>query len=105
MSKKEELGYRIAVSNEADGSRLILSGDLSLNSIKRIKEDLATHLNKSSKMKIVVKDTSNVDLGIIQLLQSFSWTTLKSNNQVDVDFELTPDQQKLLVNSGIKLKF
>jgi len=30
---------------------------------------------------------------------------LKSNNQVDIEFDLLPEQQKLLQNSGIKLKF
>ncbi|MGE0078075.1 MAG: hypothetical protein AB7S48_09465 [Bacteroidales bacterium] len=105
MVKNKEKGYRIAVSNGTDGSTLVLSGDLSLNSIKSIKEDLAANLNNNNNLKIVVKDAENIDLGILQLLQSYAWRTLKSNKQVDVEFNLTADQQKLLSNAGIKLKF
>jgi hypothetical protein len=46
----------------------------------------------------------NIDLGFIQLIQSFAWTLLKSNKQTDIEMELSPDQQKLLNNAGIKLK-
>lgn len=105
MSKNKEKGYRIAASKGTDGPKLTLSGDLSLNSVKELKDDLLAYLNKSSNLKIVVKDADNIDLGTIQLLQSFVWTTLKSNNQAEVEFELHSDQQKLLSNSGIKMKF
>lgn len=105
MSKSKEKNYQIIASKGSDGSKLILSGDLSLNSIKGIKDELATYLNKSKDLKIVVKDAGNIDLGFIQLIQSFAWTSLKSNNQVDVEFDLLPEQQKLMQNSGIKLKF
>ena len=105
MSKTKEKRYQIAASKGSDGSKITLSGDLSLNNIKGLKDDLATYLNKSSSIKIVVKDAESIDLGFIQLIQSFAWTTLKSNNQVDVEMDLSPDQQKLLNNAGIKLKF
>lgn len=105
MSKTKEKAYQIASSKGSEGSKLILSGDLSLNNIRGIKEDLAVYLNKSSNLKIVVKDAVNIDLGFIQLVQSFAWSTLKSNNQVDIEFDVSQEQQKLLINSGIKLKF
>lgn len=105
MSKNQEKSYQIAFSKGNDGSKLTLSGDLSLNSIKGIKADLSAYLNKHNTLKVLVKNADNIDLGFIQLIQSFAWTNLKSNNQVDIEFALNPDQQKLLSNSGIKLKF
>ncbi len=105
MSKTKEKAYQIATSKGSEGSKLVLSGDLSLNNIKGIKDDLSAYINKSNNLKIVVKDAVNIDLGFIQLIQSLIWSTLKSNNQVDIEFEVSAEQQKLLINSGIKLKF
>ena len=105
MSKTKEKNYQIIASKGSDGSKLLLSGDLSLNNIKSIKDELLTYMNKSSNIKIIVKDAGNIDLGFIQLIQSFAWTSLESNHQVDVEFDLLPEQEKLLQNSGIKLKF
>lgn len=105
MSKTKEKRYQIAASNGSDGPKITLSGDLSLNNIKSLKDDLTAYLNKSRSIKIVVKDAESIDLGFIQLIQSFAWTTLKSNNHVDVEMSLSSEQQKLLNNAGVKLKF
>jgi ABC-type transporter Mla MlaB component len=105
MGKNQEKGYQIATSKGGEGLMLTISGDLTLNNISGLKTDLSAHLSKNNNIKIVVKDADNIDLGFIQLIQSFVWTTKKNNNQIDVELNLSPDQQKLLGNSGIKLKF
>ncbi|MCB8963937.1 MAG: STAS domain-containing protein [Bacteroidales bacterium] len=105
MSRSKEQGYQIAESKRPDGITLVLSGDLSLNNAKRLHKELLGYTSTSNNLTVVVKDAESIDLGAIQLLQSFAWTCLKRNNPVSVDFELNPDQQKLLTNAGIKLKF
>jgi ABC-type transporter Mla MlaB component len=104
MKKSTEKSYQIVASKGNDYTKLTLSGDLSLNNVKAIKDDLEAYLNKSEGVKVLVKDVDNIDLGFIQLIQSFAWTLLKSNKQTDIEMELSPDQQKLLNNAGIKLK-
>ncbi|MGD9977385.1 MAG: hypothetical protein AB7S54_05570 [Bacteroidales bacterium] len=105
MSKNQEKSYHVATSKGNDGLKITLSGDLSLNNIKRLKDELSAHINISKVTKIIVIDVENIDLGLIQLIQSFVWTTRKNNNQVDVELNLLPDHQKLLSQSGIKLTF
>ncbi|HBG86894.1 MAG TPA: hypothetical protein DDW62_05025, partial [Marinilabiliaceae bacterium] len=50
---------------------IILSGQLTIVSIKKITESVKTQLNnKPKKVSITVNDVENIDLTFVQLLQS-----------------------------------
>lgn len=105
MSKNPVKSYQFGVEKGSDGQKLTLSGDLSLNNIKAIKEELTAYASKGKAIKLAIRDAENMDLGFIQLIKSFILTAHQNKIQVDVDINITPEQQQLLDRSGIKLKF
>jgi ABC-type transporter Mla MlaB component len=80
---------------------IILSGQLTIVSIKKITESVKTQLNnKPKKVSITVNDVENIDLTFVQLLQSIKNSGVKNGFEVEVSLKLPDDLSSLIKNAG-----
>ena len=80
---------------------IILSGQLTIVSIKKITESVKTQLNnKPKKVSITVNDVENIDLTFVQLLQSIKNSGVKNGFEVEVSLKLPEDLSSLIKNAG-----
>lgn len=80
---------------------IILSGQLTIVSIKKITESVKTQLNnKAKKVSITVNDVENIDLTFVQLLQSIKNSGVKNGFEVEVSLKLPDDLSSLIKNAG-----
>ena len=71
---------------------IILSGQLTIVSIKKITESVKAQLNnKPKKVSITVNDVENIDLTFVQLLQSIKNSGVKNGFEVEVSLKLPED--------------
>lgn len=80
---------------------IILSGQLTIVSIKKITESVKAQLNnKPKKVSITVNDVENIDLTFVQLLQSIKNSGVKNGFEVEVSLKLPDDLSSLIKNAG-----
>ncbi|NLX71843.1 MAG: hypothetical protein GXY94_00865 [Bacteroidales bacterium] len=80
---------------------IILSGQLTIVSIKKITESVKAQLNnKPKKVSITVNDVENIDLTFVQLLQSIKNSGVKNGFEVEVSLKLPEDLSSLIKNAG-----
>lgn len=84
--------------------RLTLSGNLSLNSLADIKQELLPYIGKKGSLQIALAEVEAIDLGIFQLLQAFVWAQKAHGIEVEILLDLPADQQHLIDISGINIK-
>lgn len=78
-----------------------LNGDLSLNKVEDLKASLIPVLDKYQTFSINVQNVENIDLGLIQLLQSFLLTASRQGKMVMFHFDLQDDYYNLFQNAGL----
>lgn len=96
--------YSIKKENKGNIIHVTLGGDLTLNNIKKLKDEFLTLLNAGKSVKIKIANVENIDLGFIQLFQSFIWTAKQSSTDIQFTLDLNDQQNILLSNAGITLK-
>lgn len=80
---------------------IILSGQLTIVSIKKITESVKAQLNnKPKKVSITVNDVENIDLTFVQLLQSIKNSGVKNGFEIEASLELPDDLSSLIKNAG-----
>ncbi len=87
---------------EADKSiaKIILEGELTLNSASEIKDDLLHTLKKYDGLQIIVQKVGNIDLSCIQLLHATKKSCLNLNKRFSVKLDLPDDLKTLADNAG-----
>ena len=97
--------YTLKAQKAKQGQQqLTLSGNLSLNSLAGIKQELLPYIGKKGLMQIALTEVEAIDLGIFQLLQAFVWAQKAHGSEVEVTLNLPPDQQQLIDISGVSIK-
>lgn len=80
---------------------IILSGQLTIVSIKKITESVKAQLNnKPKKVSITVNDVENIDLTFVQLLQSIKNSGVKNGFEIEASLKLPDDLSSLIKNAG-----
>lgn len=79
---------------------VIVSGQLTINSIAKITENIKSHLKSPAVVNISVKEADNIDLTFIQLLKAIENTGKKKGFQVNISITATEDLSSLLTNAG-----
>ncbi|MEW5846197.1 MAG: hypothetical protein AB1777_08030 [Bacteroidota bacterium] len=102
MAKQEK---NFSFQQQKDSSQVIISGDLSLNNISDIKNELVKLYNEVKPVDLLVKNAEVIDLGFIQLIRSFNFSMKERGTKSTVRFELTDEQNTILERSGIKLEY
>ncbi|MBR7068286.1 MAG: STAS domain-containing protein [Bacteroidales bacterium] len=96
--------YTLKAQKHDQGQQLTLSGNLTLNNLSNIKQDLLPYIGKKGGVRIVLDEVEAFDLGIFQLLQAFIWAQKTHGVTTSVDMHLNAEQQKLVNDSGIQIK-
>lgn len=81
---------------------MVFSGQLTINSIAKITENVKSHLKSPSAVNIFVKDADNIDLTFIQLIQAIKNTGKKKGYDVSLSFSVSDDTASLLKNAGFE---
>lgn len=79
---------------------MIFSGQLTINSIAKITENVKAHMKKPSIVNIKVKDADNIDLTFIQLIKAIENSGRKKGFEVNVSISVSEDISSLLANAG-----
>ncbi|TCO10932.1 STAS domain-containing protein [Natronoflexus pectinivorans] len=79
---------------------IALSGQLTINSIKKITEEIKSHIKNPKSVSVFVNDVDNIDLTFIQLLQSIKNSGKKNGYEVSFSMKLPEDLSALLKNAG-----
>ena len=98
--------YTLKTKKTDQGQLLTLSGNLTLNNLSNIKQDLLPYIGTGKKggLTIMLTDVEAIDLGIIQLLQSFVWAQKAHGISASVDMQLNAEHQQLIEGSGVTIK-
>ncbi|MBN1118639.1 MAG: hypothetical protein JXA77_15615, partial [Bacteroidales bacterium] len=79
---------------------MVFSGQLTINSIAKITEEVKLHLKNPSVVNIKVKDVDNIDLTFIQLLHAISNSGKKKAFDVNISLSVSDEISSLLTNAG-----
>lgn len=80
---------------------ILLSGDLSLNNVDKVKTSLAQVIDNYQTFTVKVQNIDNVDLGLVQIIQSFVWSANQLGKNVKIRFDFNDDQTTLFKHAGL----
>jgi anti-anti-sigma regulatory factor len=92
--------FKVNYSNKKGISEIEFSGQLNINNIEKIAEDLRTNLKIGKSLNIKTKDIESFDLTFIQIV--YSLIKKGKNERIDVNTTIgVPKELKqLIINSG-----
>ena len=79
---------------------MTFTGQLTINSIKKITESVKSQIADQAVINITVKDVDNIDLTFIQLLHSIKNSGKKKGFGVNLSMTLPEDLKSLIINAG-----
>ncbi len=86
---------------EVDGETdITLSGQLTINVIIKLVDEIKDLLKNASNVNIHVKEVENMDLTFIQMLFAIKNSGKKENFKVKVDMDLSEELTLLIKNAG-----
>ena len=92
--------YAVKCNNKKGLTEIVFSGQLVINNIEKIIENVRTNLKKVNTRKFIVKDVENVDLTFVQMLYSLKKSGEKEGIESTLSISVSDDLQKLLTSSG-----
>lgn len=95
-----DIPFSIDVKQDENKVSMIISGDLIINHITKIKEDITNSIDYSKNLSIHVTNPSSIDITFIQLL--FPIRKKYENNDLSFSFEgiLNEELHGLVSNAG-----
>ena len=98
--------YEIIVNELPEGgSELILVGDLTIDHVAKIYDNMVQNMNKSTIERIRLKDVVNIDMSVIQVIISLMNKQSQENKKVVIVNELEEPLFDLLQKAGIDQVF
>ena len=92
--------FKVKYNNKKGLTEAVFSGQLTINNIDKIVENVKTNLKKGNALKITSKDIENIDITFVQLLLSLVKTGKTEGFDVKIAVELPDEQKQLLSNAG-----
>ena len=92
--------FKVKYSNKKDLNEAVFSGQLTINNIDKIKEDLKKHLKINKSLNLITKDVENMDLTFVQLILSLIKSGKKGGYEVNTSIDIPNDTRLLLANAG-----
>ena len=81
---------------------VILGGDLSVKGVTALKSKLVEIKDQFDKVDMTVRDVTNLDLSVIQLLLSFRKTFKALDKELKINFSLTEEFNDLVAKGGFE---
>lgn len=102
MAKQEK---NFGFHRDKHSPTVTLTGDLSLNNITSLKEELLKLYQEGKVVNVLVDKPEIIDLGFVQLLRSFQFSLAEKGVKSTVHFKLSDEQKGIFDRSGIKLEY
>ncbi len=102
MAKQEK---NFGFHRDKHSPTVMLTGDLSLNNISSLKEELLKLYQEGEAVNVLVDKPEIIDLGFVQLLRSFQFSLAEKGVKSTIDFKLSDEQRSIFDRSGIKLAY
>jgi len=81
---------------------ITLEGNLTIHNASAIQTKLVAIKNDFKKVELAIKNVTDIDLTVIQLISSY-WNTMhKQKNLLEVKFEVSNEIKTLLTHSGFQ---
>ena len=95
--------FKVNVEETSDKLLIRFSGQLIINHINKITEELRPFLTVRSDVDIIIDNADNIDVTFIQLVYSIKNTYLAQNKKVSITAKLKEELETLVSNSGFNL--
>jgi len=96
----DKLPYDIKIVDEQKKVSFRFSGQLIINYIEKIVEDVKGKVNLQKDLEVVVDNPDAIDVTFIQLILALKSTYSKQDKNVTFSFTLSEELKTLIVNSG-----
>lgn len=96
--------YLIKTENIDDKTIVTFSGDLSIQNIEKIKQELINIIVDYPNININLDDVSDIDVSFVQLLYAFRQEKQQQNKEIAIEVNLNEELRCLLSKAGINFK-
>ncbi len=100
-----DTAYSVDINQDKDLTHIIFGGELIINHILKIKEDISKDLEIDHNLSIKVTNPSSIDITFIQLVCSLKKSYESKGYNVDIEATLNEEVYSLVNNSGFKNLF
>ena len=98
----KDINFRMKSPKKGDKNvTIFLGGDLGVNNLKDVIQNLRTAEKEYEKLEVNVNDVSVCDLATIQMLISFKNTCIAHKKKINFNIDLSKDTLELLEISGL----
>lgn len=94
--------FKIDHKNNQGVIEIVLTGQLTINTIDKIMAKMKEIIVKPSEVSIQVEDVENMDLTFIQLIFAIKNSGKKEKYKVEVSFDLSEELTSLITNAGFQ---
>lgn len=94
--------YKIGLSEKDGRKELRFSGNLIINNIEKIYNELQELLIIDKPLSVFVENPENIDITFIQLIVSIKKACLESNVDFKVEATLKDDYKQLIEKAGLE---
>ncbi len=100
-----DAAYSVDIKQDKDLAHVIFAGELIINHILKIKEEISNVLEINHNLSIKVTNPSSIDITFIQLICSLKKSYESKGYNVDIEATLNEEIYSLVNNSGFKTLF
>ncbi|MBI9061153.1 MAG: hypothetical protein JEZ14_04155 [Marinilabiliaceae bacterium] len=96
----DKLPYDIRIVDEEKKVSFRFSGQLIINYIEKIVEEVTRKVNLKKDLEVVVDNPEVIDVTFIQLILALKYTYNKQDQKMTISSSLSEELKILIVNSG-----
>jgi anti-anti-sigma regulatory factor len=94
--------FLLDMTQDNDTVKLTFSGDLIINYIDAIKEEVEKSINYSKNLHIQLSNPTSVDITFVQIIFSLKKTFKNKGKSIQIKAELSDEISLLISNAGFK---
>lgn len=99
----EKAPFNIQIETSSEKTTITFSGQLIINHINKIFDEVKESLNMSTDIDIVISQPENIDVTFIQLICSIKNSYNNANKKVQLTANVKDELKTLVANSGFNL--
>ena len=94
--------FKITIENQKDSeiTMVTISGDLSIDNTLSIRNQLLNNALDQEIISVIISDSSNIDLSMIQLMIGYIDSRNKANKNTTIEFNIDESDFTLLKKTG-----
>ena len=97
--------FSIDVKNDSDAQLLIVTGELIINHIDNLKDQLIKAIDLSKNLNIKVTNPSSMDITFVQVLLALQASYKNNGLNIDIEGTLNEEVFALIANAGFNNLF